>query len=366
MSLQHSALKLPEGGDEWTVDPAIAAGQTPIDDQQQTITEDAPAGEPATPVIQEPQTPQLSDLERVALGLGWTPKDQWRGDPNKWTDAASYITQTGRVLDRTKNDLKITRRMADEMNARLARLETNQNSAQEQRAQELFEQYEDAKFEAAKNGDTELYRKLTKEQQDVLAKVKPQPQNHQAPVNEAAVYAQAEAIMEDPVAARFFEANPIALHDEQAWALMDRHMTLAAQRGATPAQQFKAAEEALQYAYPQHYERPAFNGQIPANGAQHHSQAQPRAQDGTWTQANPQSQQQPQRRPAPPMNPASRVASTSSQPSAVERLPAEARDFLNKEIAAGRVKAEESEEWAKYFHGGPVVVRGRAMNGAKA
>lgn len=356
MSLEQTAVRLPEGGDDWALDPAIEQAQA----AEQPNNEPAEAGEQ----VQQPQAPQLTDLDRVAIGLGWTPKEQWRGDPNKWTPAADYIAQTGRVLERTKKDLSQTRRMADEMNARLARLETGQNSIQAQRAQEVFQQYEEAKFEAAKNGDQKLYNDLLKEQTDVMGKLKPAPQT-QAQEPQADVYAQAEAIMSDPVAARFFEANPVALHDEQAWALMDREMTMAAQKGATPAQQFKVAEEALRYAYPHIYERPAFNGQVPSNGGQHHSQHQPRAQDGTFTQQNPQSQQQPQRRPAPPMNAASPRAAPN-QTTAVDRLPADARDFLNKEIAAGRVKAEESEEWASYYHGGPVVVRGRAMNGAKA
>lgn len=362
MSLQQSAVRLPEGGDEWALDPAIEQNQEPLD--QTNDDTNAVETAPTNALNQQPEPPALTDLDRVAMGLGWTPQSEWRGDPSKWTPAADYIRNTGRVLERTKNDLKLTRKQIDEQNARLARVEQGQQSIANQRAQEVFEQYEDAKFEAAKAGDTELYRKLTKEQQDVMAKVKPTAPAPQH-ASEVDVYSQAEAIMSDPVAARFFEANPIALQDEQAWALMDREMTRVAASGGSPAAQFKAAEETLRYAYADAYERHAFNGNIPNNTQtqqQHHSQQQPRAQDGTF--ANPQ-QQQPPRRPAPPMNAASRV-SQPAEKTAVDRLPAEARAFLNKEIAAGRVKAEESEEWAQYFHGGPVVVRGRAMNGAKA
>lgn len=344
MSLQ-SALKLPEGGEEWAVDPAIEQAQNALDQQQKPND----AGEPATaPNQQQSEPPQLTDLERVALGLGWTPQDKWRGDPNKWTPAADYIATTGKVLERTKNDLKLTRRQIDEQNARLARVEMGFQSQAEQRAQELFEQYEDAKFEAAKAGDTELYRKLTKEQQDTLSKVRPQAAPQQAQPNEAAVYAQAEAIMQDPIAVRFFEANPLALQDEQAWALMDREMTRAAASGAGAAAQFKAAEEALRYAYPDQYERAGFNGQIPNNTQtqqQHHSQQQPRAQDGTFVA--PQAQQ---RRPAPPIAGATHVARpAAASATAVDRLPADARAFMETQVAAGKVK--DPEFWAKSFLG---------------
>lgn len=351
MSLQQSALRLPEGGDEWT----LGAEQVTIPSDQQQQPEDQTPGADAAAQVVTNQSPALSDLEQVALGLGWTPQDKWRGDPNKWTPAADYIATTGRVLERTKNDLKLTRRQTDELNARLARLEQGHQTQAQQRAQELFEQYEDAKFEAAQKGDTELYRKLTKEQQETLAKVRPEPAPQRQTVDEAQVYQQAEAIMQDPVAVRFFEANPLALNDEAAWALMDREMTRAAASGAGAAAQFKAAEEALRYAYPDHYERPAFNGQIPNNQqtqAQHHSQQQPRAEDGKFTQPPQQ-----QRRPAPPMAGATHVARpAAADATAVDRLPADARAFMDTQVKAGKVK--DPEVWAKAFLGEKLTFSG--------
>ena len=231
MSLQQSALRLPEGGDEWT----LGADAVTIPSDQQQQPEDQTPGADAAAPIDTNQPPALSDLEQVALGLGWTPQDKWRGDPNKWTPAADYIATTGRVLERTKNDLKLTRRQTDELNARLARLEHGHQTQAQQRAQEVFEQYEDAKFEAAQKGDTELYRKLTKEQHDVMAKVRPEPTPQRQIADETQVYQQAEAIMQDPIAVRFFEANPLALQDEAAWNLMDREMTRAAATGANSA-----------------------------------------------------------------------------------------------------------------------------------
>ncbi len=342
MSLQHSALLPPEGGNKWTLDPAIEQAQTANEQQpNQTDVVDESAN-----ALQANQPPPLTDLEQVAIGLGWTPQDRWRGDPNKWTPAADYIATTGRVLERTKNDLKLTRRQTDELNARLARLEVGQQTQAQQRAQELDEQYEDAKFEAAQKGDTELYRKLVKEQKETLAKVRPEPAPQRQAVDETQVYQQAEAIMQDPIAVRFFETNPIALQDEAAWNMMDREMTRVASSGGSAAQQFKAAEEALRYAYAEKYERSGFNGQIPNNQQtqQHHSQQQPRADDGKFAQPPVQ------RRPAPPIAGASHVARPAApNATAVDRLPAEARSFMETQVAAGKVK--DTEVWAKAFLG---------------
>lgn len=344
MSLQQSALTLPEGGNEWT----LATPEVDGANQQQQIPQDEPNAEALEQAnLQTNEPPRLTDLEQVAMGLGWTPQDKWRGDPSKWTPAADYIATTGRVLERTKNDLKLTRRQTDELNARLARLEVGHQTQAAQRAQELDEQYEDAKFEAAQKGDTELYRKLVKEQKETLAKVRPEPAPQRQAVDETQVYQQAEAIMQDPIAVRFFETNPIALQDEAAWNMMDREMTRVASSGGSAAQQFKAAEEALRYAYAEKYERSGFSGQIPNNQQtqqQHHSQQQPRADDGKFAQP------QQQRRPAPPIAGASHVARPAApNATAVDRLPAEARTFMETQVAAGKVK--DTEVWAKAFLG---------------
>lgn len=360
MTLQQTA-RLPEGGDEWTL---AGEEQTAQNDAQNVQDTTAGAEETAGQVEQQaPATPQLTDLDRVAMSLGWTPQHEWRGDPNKWTPADQYIRNTGQVLNRTKSEARFARAQAEEMSARLARLEKGQHTIEAQRFQQLNEDYENAKFEAAKNGDTETYRKLVDEQQKLMSQA-PRAEATPSTPAEADVYRQAEAIMQDPIAQRFFEGNPVALQDDAAWSLMDREMSRVAQAGGGAAAQFRAAEEALRYAYPQAYERRGFDGNIPTNRTtqdQHHSQQQQRQPAG---QPNGGQFANQQRRPAPPMNAANgRVNGNAT--SAVDKLPAEAKDYVNKQIAAGKMDAAGAEEWATYYQGGPVVVRGRAM-GAKA
>ena len=335
MSLQQTALQIPaDAGAEWVLDGKVQEGQpaaaiTLQPNQDQPLADASP---------QEPAP--LTDLDRVAQELGWTPQDQWRGDPAKWASSAEFLRATGRVLERTKQDLKLTRRQTDELNARLARVELGQQSLAQQRQQELFQQYEDAKFEASKAGDRATWDKLVAEQQTAMASFQ---QNDPAAAPRD-VYAQAEQIMSDPIAARFFEANPVALQDDRAWALMDREMSRVAQSGGGAAAQFRAAEEALRYAYAQAYERPGTGEQqgIP----QQRGQDQPRDPGGRFV--SPQ-QQAPQRRPAPPMNAASPVANANQTASVVDRLDGEARAFLAAQVAKGAVK--DQERWARVYLG---------------
>lgn len=330
MPLQTMA-PAPEVGSDWVLEDAQAAAG--IDPAASALAEaQAAADADAQNDLQGP--PALTDLDRVAQELGWTPKDQWRGDPAKWTSSAEYLRTTGRVLERTKNDLKLTRREIEAQNARLARLEQSQNTLTQRSAETLFQEYENAKFMAAKNGDNEMYRKLADEQRQAMEAMTPQQQQPQ-PMHD--VEAEADAIMSDPVAARFYQANPFVLQDETAFAVAERERQAIAQRGGTPAQQFRAAEEALRWAFPDAYGVPA--------------RTQPRADNGQFVG-------QQQRRPAPPINGASRVNSAPAAQTAVARLDAEARSFLDAQIKSNKVK--DPETWARRYLGENVPI----MNGA--
>lgn len=344
MSLQQAALAQPAEAAEWEL-ASPDAGEMQSEPR------------PETPIVEEPvpAIPSGPTVEDIALEAGWTPREQWRGDPAKWTPAADYLRQMPRVLERTKQSVKQERSAVAELNARIARIEQGQHTIEQERGQALFEQYENAKFKAAQDGNNELYRKLTDEQQKALAPFRQAPP--QAAPHEAEVYAHAEVIMQDPIAVRFFESNPLALQNEAAWVLVNREMSRVNATGGGAAAQFRAAEEALKYTYPDAYERPAFNGQVPSNQP-HHSQEQARDPRGQFAQQTPPQQQ---RRPAPPMAAASRVSSANAgAASPVERLDADAKAFLDRQFQAGKVK--DKDTWARVYLGEkPSITGARAQ-----
>lgn len=60
------------------------------------------------------QTP--SDIDALATEMGWSPKDQWRGNPEDWKDAKAFLKTTvdiNRTLSKDVRELKqTTQRMA--------------------------------------------------------------------------------------------------------------------------------------------------------------------------------------------------------------------------------------------------------------
>lgn len=43
------------------------------------------------PQVQEPQTPQISQVEQRAMEQGWVPQDQWAGEPDDWRPAKEFV-----------------------------------------------------------------------------------------------------------------------------------------------------------------------------------------------------------------------------------------------------------------------------------
>ncbi len=65
----------------------------------------------------ENAAPQYTEIEQQAMDQGWTPKDQWDGDPGKWRDAATYIDR-GELLGKLKvqsSELKEVKNMLNYM-----------------------------------------------------------------------------------------------------------------------------------------------------------------------------------------------------------------------------------------------------------
>lgn len=55
-----------------------------------------------------------TDYEAKAASLGWVPEDEWRGDPDKWIDARSFVEKGEQVVPILReNNRKLEREIAD-------------------------------------------------------------------------------------------------------------------------------------------------------------------------------------------------------------------------------------------------------------
>lgn len=76
-----------------------------------------PAADAAPDVNNEAIDPAVAAIESRARRMGWRPKDEFRGDPNRWTDATTFV-------DRGENELPVLRERYRALDDRFAKLET--------------------------------------------------------------------------------------------------------------------------------------------------------------------------------------------------------------------------------------------------
>lgn len=165
------------------------------------------------------QTP--SDIDALASEMGWSPKDQWRGNPDDWKDAKSFLKTTvdiNRTLSKDVRELKQT-------TARMAKTSAviMERALSEQR-EDLEHRY--AAAVAANDGKTARHVARALDQLDAPG--------------------EASDHMAD-----FVARNPWYSKDEDAaayaFAVCERNKTKPAE------EQLRLAEEAVKKRFPEHF-----------------------------------------------------------------------------------------------------------------
>lgn len=135
-------------------------------DEENLIPEGEDAGEEVTPIEQDEvaQTDEgeVPSLEDVASRMGWSPKDQWRGDPEKWKPAHEYISATADINHKLVNKLNSFEQRMGHM-ARTSAAITERAIAQER--QRILE----AREEAITMGDHDGVRQADRQLQTLPA-----------------------------------------------------------------------------------------------------------------------------------------------------------------------------------------------------
>jgi hypothetical protein len=111
----------------------------------------------------EKQASQSSEVEDKARKMGWTPKEEFKGDPDKWRDAAEFV-------ERGENMLPIVRATVKKQELKIAELEqtirefAEHHTKTEQRAYEkAFKDLKAKQIEAVAAGDAKAFAEVDAE-----------------------------------------------------------------------------------------------------------------------------------------------------------------------------------------------------------
>jgi hypothetical protein len=134
--------------------------------------EDAPEGEDETAEAED-GSDEGSEIEAKAREAGWKPKDKWKGDQSRWTDAETFLERTRPAkiresvdeLTRENRDLK--KQIADaqaQFGKRLEKMETL-NKVQRRK---MYAEIETARRAAVEVGDTAEYDRQNEMEQQLF------------------------------------------------------------------------------------------------------------------------------------------------------------------------------------------------------
>lgn len=176
----------------------------------------------APDAVNEAPAPEPT-VSELAAEMGWSPKDQWRGDAAKWKPAADFLKTTVDINRTLSKDVKA-------MRAETERLARTSASIVEQQVTERVAAAE-ARFQAAvEAGDAREARAATRDI-DAL-----QAQRADAAGNPEASFA---------------EANPWYGKDEEATAFAVATSQRLAAQGKSVADQLEAAQAGVRKRFPE-------------------------------------------------------------------------------------------------------------------
>ncbi len=120
------------------------------------------------------------DYESEALEQGWTPKEEFKGNPDKWVDAEKYVERGSyrkQVKDLSSQMAELKKQMESQsseyskkLSDELSRARKIAEHALDKQREQLEARYERLKYNAVEEGDLDEYKRLDSEHKEQVAK----------------------------------------------------------------------------------------------------------------------------------------------------------------------------------------------------
>lgn len=167
-------------------------------------------------------------IANLAKELGWVPKEEFRGEPDKWKPAEQFIRDGREIQQSTSRELRSLREQFDRFGNVI-------ETVAQDRVAAARTQWEAEMARAVEDGDTDAALKLAR--QEPVAKA--------APANGGADPAVAQWVSKNP----WFNADPLARARAEEVSNRLAHLPVA--------EQLAQVERAIRKEFPEHFPAPA-------------------------------------------------------------------------------------------------------------
>lgn len=244
---------------------------TPVDPP---VTEKTAEQIAAEQVVQTEQ----ADIEARATRMGWTPKDKFRGDPAKWSDAKTYVDrgeqllpvlrERYRALDdrfakqeqafvKTSGDLDEVKTRLEEATGALKEFREFSRKSEERAYTRAKAEIEAKMAVAAAAADTQTYH-AAKAELDTLDRDRPKTEAPREPAREQAreTTREAKPVQVDPEIPRWIDDNPWFNRDPimNAFAVALNHKLLSEKPGLSMRDNLTEVKRIVMEKFPEKFE----------------------------------------------------------------------------------------------------------------
>lgn len=224
-----------------------------MSDAPEEIIEDGETGNEA-PEVANPEN-ALTQVEQAARTGGWVPKDEWKGDPDKWVDAAGFVLKAAEILPHVTKELKEVRAEVKATKRTLADFADHHSKTEQRAYQRALSDIQARIDQAAAMGDVQGVREGTDELVELRKEAETKP-----PAKEPEG--------DHPEFAAFKDDNAWYGKDKALSAAFDALCKDVFEDGyTTPKSGLKEALSRLRSEFPQKFENPARRQAAPVEGA---------------------------------------------------------------------------------------------------
>ncbi len=282
------------------------------------------------------------NIEARARNMGWMPKGAWRGEPDRWVDAATYVErgermlpllqERNRALDKTVSELKGESRENKQM---LSDLLVRTRKAEKLGYDRALRELSQKRAEAVAQGDAETFNRVEAE----IREMGP------APEVPPAAPLQPQQPQQDPVVTAWVRRNAWFNRDPEANGAAVQALTLIERDnpGRSLEENLAEVEDRIARRWPEHFpnrRRAAANGRD--NGHDPDPDPEPEVEPP---------QQNENRRRAPAVMSSSTTAERRPGARSFEAMPADVKAQFErqKKMMAGKGEPLTKEEFASYY-----------------
>lgn len=105
--------------------------------------------------------------ERDARRQGWAPKEQWRGPPEKWVDAKTFLQRGREVIPIMRERMGVIEKQNEDLKQSLNEIKQFYKDQADKQAKKHREELEQLRANAVSEGNVEEFQKLDKQLRDV-------------------------------------------------------------------------------------------------------------------------------------------------------------------------------------------------------